>query len=108
MYTIEPTDHWRPGDRAYCVRSAKRDGAHLVEAGRVYLVEEAVQLPGMMSDGLKLAGIASRIWSSRFVCLRGQPPYGKQMAERTRHGWYEAYSACRDAREAATTTQEGE
>lgn len=104
-YTIEPTDHWRPGDRAFCVRGLKRDGRHVVETGRVYRVAEAKSYPGMMSDGLKLEGVDTGeiwgFWSNRFVCIRGAGPAGHQIAERTRRRWYEAYRACGDARDKA-------
>lgn len=101
-FTIDPTDHWMPGDRAYCIRGLKKDGRHIVEAGRVYVVVDARQFPGMMNDGLKLEGVDTGdipgFWSNRFVCLRGRPPFTEELAQRTRRSWYEAYRACADAR----------
>ena len=101
-YTVEPTEHWRAGDRAYCVRGLKYAGRHLVETGRIYLVEEVLQMNGMMNDGLKLAGINTGevfgFWSSRFACIRGQA--SKQLDQRIRYSWSEAYTECRDARNA--------
>lgn len=99
-YTIEPTDHWRAGDRAYCVRGLKKDGRHIVEAGRIYRVTEAQQYPGMMNDGLRLAEVGDvwGFWSSRFVCIRGRELPMQQIAKRTRRSWLEAYCECRDAR----------
>ncbi|MCW1431419.1 hypothetical protein [Novosphingobium sp. JCM 18896] len=107
IFSVEPFDHWRPGDRAYCLHGLHKDDQQIVEAGKIYAVVEAQQFPGMMNDGLKLAGIEPRFWSGRFVCLRGRPPYAKQLAERTRRGWYEAYRLCSDARN-ATARKEGE
>ena len=102
VYTIEPTDHWRAGDKAYCVRGLRKEGRQIVEAGRIYTVKEARSYPGMMNDGLRLEGVdagdAFGFCSNRFVCLRGDAPYAKQLAERMSHSWLEAYRACADAR----------
>lgn len=102
IFTIEPTNHWRAGDRAYCIRGLKKDGRHIVEEGRVYAVVETRQRAGMMNDGLKLAGIdtgdAWGLQSGRFVCLRGKSLPLKQIQQRTRRGWLDAYRECRDAR----------
>lgn len=104
-YTIEPIDHWKAGDRAYCLRGLRLNGRHVVEAGRIYAVTEVKQTKGMMSDGLRLCGIdTGEAWgfsSNRFVCIRGRALPLKQIAERTRRGWLEAYETCRDARELA-------
>lgn len=108
-YTIEPVDHWKAGDRAYCVRGLKENGRHIVEAGRVYTVSEARQLPSMMSDGIRLVGVDTGktwgFWSSRFVCLRGRPPFAKQIEQRTRRGWYDAYRECAAARDLLESPQ---
>lgn len=104
MFTIEPTDHWRVGDRAYCLRTLKRGGQHVVERGRIYTVTAVLQMRGMMSDGLHLDGVdrgkSDGFWSNRFVCLRGRQLPHRQIAERTSHSWYEAYRATADARAA--------
>ncbi len=110
-YTIEPTNHWIAGDRAYCVRGLKLGGKFIVETGRVYSVSQAKQVRGMMPDALRLAGVdtgeAEGFWSSRFVCLRGKGLAARQIAARTRHGWSEAYSECRDARSDAQAMSAG-
>lgn len=104
LFTVEPTDHWQVGDRAYCVRGLKLDDRYIVEAGRVYSVCAVKKRKGMMNDGLKLAGIdTGDVWgfsSSRFVCIRGRALPIKQINDRTRRGWLDAYVACRDARSA--------
>jgi len=99
-YTVEPADHWRAGDRAYCIRGLKHGGRYIVETGRIYSVEDVLRMPGMMNDGLKLAGIDTGevfgFWSNRFACIRGRP--AEQIAARCRASWHEAYAECRDAR----------
>lgn len=103
-YTVEPTDHWKAGDRAYCIRGLKKDGRHLVELGRIYEVEAAKQWQGMMNDGLDLVGVDTggpMFCSNRFICLRGSELTLRQIAARTRHGWLDAYRATGDARNAA-------
>lgn len=97
MYTVEPADHWKAGDRAYCLRGMRHKGRWVVEKGRVYTVAEAKLLRGCMMDALKLEGVdtgdTDGFSSTRFVCLRGDGLPIKQIAERTRGGWHEAYVA---------------
>jgi hypothetical protein len=113
MYSIEPTDHWRAGDRAYCLTPIRDGRAFVTERGRIYRVVEARQYRGIMNDGIRLAGVDARgKWgfsSHRFVCLRGPELPIRQLAKRTRHGWYDAYMACSKARNSANadTPQRG-
>lgn len=110
-YTVEPTDHWRTGDRAYCVRGLKKDGRYIVETGRIYSVSEVKRLQGMMSDGLKLAGVETGdvwgFWSNRFACIRGRELAFRQITNRCRFGWLDAYAECRDARSAIAIEASG-
>ena len=107
-YAIEPTDRWKPGDRAYCLRGLKLDGKHIVEAGRMYRVAEVERVRGMMPDGLRLEGIVTTpavgFWSSRFACIRGGELPIRQLERRTSRSWSDAYAACRDARTALGDT----
>lgn len=104
-YAISPTDHWKTGDRAYCLRGLKKEGRHIVEKGRMYHVAEATQIKGMMADGLKLVGVDTGdvwgFWSSRFVCIRGRELPIRQIEQRTSRSWSDAYRAGREARNAA-------
>lgn len=103
VYVIEPTDHWKAGDRAYCTRGLKRDGRWIVETGRMYRVAEARQYDGMMPDGLKLEGVdvGDGFWSSRFVCIRGRELPARQIKRRTRHAWMDAYATTSNERAVA-------
>jgi hypothetical protein len=104
MFTIEPADHWRAGDRAYCIRGAKKLGRYVVETGRVYSVSEVKLIPGCMSDGLRLAEVDMietwGFWSNRFVCIRGRDLPIRQITERTSRSWLDAYWATAKARAA--------
>lgn len=71
IYPREPVGGWSIGDRAYCVSA----GRSRLEAGRVYRVNEVVQMRGFLGCGLRLAEIAppppnTGFWSSRFICLK--------------------------------------
>ena len=96
-FTVEPEGHWKPGDRAFCIRGRKIDGRHLVEKGRVYRVAAVRTIDNVLADGLQLEGVDTGekwgFWSGPFVCLRGSRPALAQIAERTRPSWLEAYQA---------------
>jgi hypothetical protein len=103
-YTVEPIDHWKAGDRAYCIRGVKKGGRYILETGRIYAVAEVRRIRGMMSDGLRLADASAGdewgFWSHHFACIRrGELPI-EQLAKRCRRGWLEAYEECRDGRNA--------
>lgn len=105
VFVIEPTDHWKAGDRAYCTRGLKRDGRWIVETGRMYRVAEARQFESMMPDALKLDGVDTAdiqgFWSSRFVCIRGRELPAHQIKKRTRQAWMDAYATTSNERAVA-------
>lgn len=97
VFTINPSDGWQPGERAYCVRGTTSTRPSL-EAGKVYRIASVIPQPHCVEQGLVFADIDlpvgfEGISSGRFVKLRRGKSALLQIAEQTTASWFEAYRA---------------
>lgn len=96
IFAIEPDAAWQPGDRAYCIQEARLNDQWLLEAGKVYQVEDVLHVQGLQRCGLKIKGVQSGdkwgFYSSRFVKVSDGRPMA-MLAKRTSRTWIDAYRA---------------
>lgn len=97
VFTIEPCDGWRKGDKAYCIRGT-RSTKPTLETGKVYRVSDVIPLKNMQGCGIVLSGIETPsdtrgFWSSRFVKIPERAGALRQIDRCTTPIWHDAYDA---------------
>jgi len=79
MYSVEPSEGWQVGDRAYCILTVRLPNGETLERGRIYQVTTVKTYSNLVCSCLKLDGVnipdeSDGVRSGRFINVsRGRP-----------------------------------